>query len=121
MADKLRERETGEEAKFKMDQELRFRAEARRDKLLGLWAAERLGFAKEEAAAFARGVVISNLDEPGDDDVVRHVLREFEKQGYAISESEVRNEMSRLMMLALEQVKTEHPGALDRDHRRVGD
>lgn len=121
MADKLRDRERSEEAKYKMDQELRFKVEARRDKLLGLWAAERLGMAKDEATQFARDVVVANLDEPGDSDVVRHVLREFEKRGHAIAEAEVRAEMTRLTAVANDQVRREFPRPLDKDYSRVGD
>ncbi|MDP6572656.1 MAG: DUF1476 domain-containing protein [Rhodospirillales bacterium] len=121
MTDKFRERELSEEAKFKLDEERRFKAEARRDKLLGLWAAAKMGMVEAEAEAFAREVVISDLEEPGDRDVVRRVLREFAARGSEIGEDEVRTEMGRLYALALEQLAEEYPTPLGPDHGRVGD
>ena len=121
MTDKFRERELSEEAKFKLDEERRFKAEARRDKLLGLWAAAKLGMAEAEAEAFAREVVTSNLAEPGDRYVVGRVLREFTARGGEVGEDEVRAEMGRLYALALEQLAAEYPAPLGPDHGRVGD
>jgi hypothetical protein len=100
MTDKFRERELSEEAKFKLDEERRFKA---------------------EAEAFAREVVISDLEEPGDRDVVRRVLREFAARGSEVGEDEVRTEMARLYALALEQLAEEYPAPLGPDHGRVGD
>ena len=121
MTDKFRERELSEEAKFKLDEERRFKAEARRDKLLGLWAAKKMGMGEAEAEAFAREVVISNLEEPGDRDVVRRVLRELAARGSAIGEDEVRAELGRLYTLAMKQLADEYPEPLGSDHGRVGD
>ena len=121
MTDKFRERETSQEAKFKLDEERRFKAEARRDKLLGLWAARKMGMAEAEAEAFAREVVISALAEPGDRDVVGHVLRELAARGGEVGEDEVRAEMARLYALAMEQLGGEYPAPLGPDHVRVGD
>ena len=121
MADKFRERELSEEAKFKLDEERRFKAEARRDKLLGLWAAVKMGMGDAEAKAFAREVVISDLEEPGDRDVVGRVLREFAARGSEVSEDEVRAEMGRLYAVAVEQFAGEYPEPLGPDHGRVGD
>lgn len=121
MKDKFEERELSEEAKFKLDEERRFKAEARRDKLLGLWAARRMGMGDAEAEAFAREVVVSNLEEPGDRDVVGRVLREFAARGSQVGEDEVRAEMGRLYALVLEQLAAEYPEPLGPDHGRVGD
>ena len=121
MADKFRQREMSEEAKFKLDEELRFKAEARRNKLLGLWAAAKMGMDEAEALAFAREVVTADLEEPGDGDVVRRVLREFAARGAPVGEDEVRAEMARLYALAMEQLAGEYPAPLGPDHGRVGD
>ena len=121
MTDKFRERELSEEAKFKLDEERRFKAEARRDKLLGLWAAAKVGMGEGEAESFAREVVTSNLAEPGDGDVVGRVLREFAARGSAIGEDEVRAELGRFYALAMKQLADEYPEPLGPDHGRVGD
>jgi len=67
-------RKEGFEKKFALDQEQKFKAEARRNRLLGLWAAEKLGFTGEAAMAYAREVVAADFEEAGDADVVRKVL-----------------------------------------------
>ncbi len=68
-------REEGFEKQFAHDEELRFKANARRNKLLGLWAAEKLGMAGAEADAYAKEVVMADFEEAGDDDVFRKVRR----------------------------------------------
>lgn len=95
------------ENKFAHDKELLFKATARRNKLLGLWAAEKLGKSGEAAQSYAKEVVLADFDEPGDDDVMRKVAADFKAAGVGIAEQEVRYEMERLLMLAKQQVVSE--------------
>ena len=99
------EREKGYEAKFKHDQEFQFKATARRNKLLGLWAAEKLGLSGGDADAYAKEVVIADFEEPGDEDVVRKVAGDLD--GKSVTAEDVRREMERLMSVAAEQVASE--------------
>jgi hypothetical protein len=96
-------REDGFEKKFAHDEELRFKATARRNKLLGLWAAGVLGKSGAEAEAYAKEVVIADFEEAGDNDVVRKLVKDLAGKG--ISEAEIRAQMSELLALAVEQVK----------------
>lgn len=98
-------REEGFEKKFALDEEQKFKAEARRNKLLGTWAAEKLGISGDAAAAYAKEVVAADFEEAGDSDVLRKVAGDFAKKGVAISEAEVRAKMSELMAVAAGQVK----------------
>lgn len=97
------QREKAFEAKFQQDQELQFKVTARRNKLLGLWAAQQLGLEGGDAEAYAKDVVASDFDEPGDDDVLRKVLQDMEAKNIAATEQSVRAEMIRLM----DQAKSE--------------
>ena len=99
------EREKGYEAKFKHDQEFQFKATARRNKLLGLWAAEKLGLSGGDADAYAKEVVVADFEEPGDDDVLRKVAGDLDGKG--VTAADVRGEMDRLMPIAAEQVASE--------------
>lgn len=101
------EREKAFESKFKHDEELRFKATARRNKLLGLWAAEKMGLAEAEANAYATEVVKADFEEAGDDDVLRKVLGDLQARGIESSEHIVRKHMDELMETAIAQVKTE--------------
>jgi len=95
-------REEAFEKKFAHDEELRFKATARRNKLLGLWAAEKLG--SDDADAYAKEVVRSDFEEPGDEDVFRKIRGDFDKAGLAISDTEIREHMTTLMETAIAQV-----------------
>ena len=99
------EREKGFEAKFKRDEEFRFKVIARRNKLLGLWAAEKLGMDDEAAEAYAKEVVKADFEEPGDDDVLRKVLDDLTGKGIDTSEHLVRKQMEDLVAVAAEQLK----------------
>ncbi len=101
------EREKGFEAKYKRDQELDFRVTARRNKLLGLWAAEKLGIADADADAYAKEVVMSDFEEPGEEDVYRKVMGDFTGKDARVEENELRREMARLMDVARGQVESE--------------
>jgi hypothetical protein len=98
-------REEGFENKFAHDEELRFKAEARRNKLLGLWVAEKLGLSGEAVHEYARAVVAAGLGEGHDADVVGKVMDDLAKQGLAITEVQIRAKMDELMAQAIAQVK----------------
>jgi len=98
-------REEGFERKFALDEEQKFKAEARRDKLLGLWIAEKLGLSGDAAAAYAKEVVIADLEEAGDDDVVRKVSKDLADKGVAMTETELRAKMGEFFAQAVKEVK----------------
>jgi hypothetical protein len=97
-------REEGFEKKFAVDEEQKFKAEARRNKLLGLWVAEKQGMSGDAATAYARDVVAADF-EPGGDGVVRKVTADLGARGVAVTERELRAKMDELMALAIAQVK----------------
>jgi hypothetical protein len=101
------ERGKGFEAKFKLDEELRFKANARRNRLLGVWAAEQMGLGESEAVAYAKEVVKSDFEEPGDDDVLQKVLADLQGKGVETSERQLRKRMDELMNVAVAQVQSE--------------
>ncbi|MDB5608375.1 MAG: hypothetical protein JWP25_5275 [Bradyrhizobium sp.] len=98
-------REEGFERKFVLDEELKFKAEARRNKLLGLWVAEKLGLSGDAANDYARTVVAADFEEAGDRDAVHKVTRDLAVKGDEITESELRAKMDELMAQAIAQVK----------------
>jgi hypothetical protein len=99
------ERQKGHEAQFAHGQELAFRITARRNRLLGLWAAERLGLAAgEETEAYAKAVVVADFQAPGDDDVIQKVRGDFAAKGIEVTEAEVRAELARAAAQAREQL-----------------
>ena len=98
-------REEGFEKKFALDEELKFKAEARRNKLLGLWAAEKLGISGDAANAYAKEVVAADFEEAGDGDVQKKVMKYFTAKGVAITEQELRARMDELAALAVSQIK----------------
>lgn len=98
-------REEGFEKKFALDEEQKFKAEARRNRLLGMWAAEQLGVTGDAATAYAKEVVAADFDEAGDADVMRKVAGDFKAKGVAITEAQVRAKMDELMAVAAAQVK----------------
>lgn len=98
------DRKNAFESKFAHDEELNFKANARRNKLLGLWAAELMGISGEDADAYAKEVVIADLEEAGDEDVYRKVKGDFDAKGLDISEHRVRKAMDGLMEEAKRQI-----------------
>jgi hypothetical protein len=84
------DRERAFEAKFARDEELQFRITARRNKLLGLWAAERMGLTAEETDAYAKSVVQADFEEAGDEDVIRKLLGDLTTAGVEIDDSRIR-------------------------------
>jgi len=98
-------REEGFEKKYALDEEQKFKAEARRNKLLGLWVADKLGMSGDEANAYAREVVAAEFGEGGDADVVRKVMDDLAAKAIAVTETQVYAQMSELMAQAVAQVK----------------
>ena len=101
----LDKREDGFEKKFAHDEELRFKAEARRNKLLGLWVAEKLGKSGTDADAYAKEVVAADFEEAGDADVVRKVMGDLTAKSIAMTEAQIHTKMDELMAQAVAQVK----------------
>ena len=100
------DREKGFERKFALDEELRFKATVRRNKLVGLWAAEKLGKSGDDADAYAKEVIASDFEEAGDHDVLRKIKTDFDAAGVDQSEHQIRRTMDELMAEAIEQVKS---------------
>ncbi len=105
MATTFDKREEGFEKKFAHDEELRFKATARRNKLLGQWAAGKLGLTGTEAEAYAKEVVMSDFEETGDHDVFRKVRTDFDARTLAVGDQEIRLAMDELMTQAIAQIK----------------
>jgi hypothetical protein len=101
------ERKKGHEAKFAFDAEKKFRAEARRNKLLGLWAAELMSLEADAAKAYAAEVVAADFEEAGDEDVFRKVSGDLKAKGVDISEAVIREKMLTLITVASEQIAAE--------------
>ncbi|MBL27672.1 MAG: hypothetical protein CMM50_09005 [Rhodospirillaceae bacterium] len=101
------DRERDAERKFEHDKELEFKIVARRNKLLGLWAAEQMGISGQAAEAYAKEVVVSDFQRPGDDDVLEKVFGDLKSKGIETTEHKVRLEMDRLRDKAREQVMAE--------------
>ena len=96
-------REEGFEKQFAHDEELRFKAMARRNKLLGLWAAGVLGKSGADAEAYAKEVVLADFEEAGDNDVLRKVTTDLQAKG--VTEQQIRAQMTELLAQAVEQIK----------------
>ena len=101
------DRKKGQEAKFAHDAELRFKAEARRNKLLGLWAAEQMGMSDASAKEYAAAVVAADFAEAGDEDVFRKVAADLKAKGASVSEEMLRKKMAELVPVARDQVLAE--------------
>ncbi|MFT0861188.1 DUF1476 domain-containing protein [Ancylobacter sp. G4_0304] len=100
-------REDAFEAKFAHDATLRFKASARRNRALGLWAADKLGLSGDEAAAYAKSLIEADLEEAGDEDVYRKVKADFDAKGLDISEHRIRRTMEELLADAIASLKAE--------------
>jgi hypothetical protein len=100
-------RKKGFEDKFAHDEELRFKANARRNKLLGLWAAEKMGLSGPDAEAYAKEVVLADFEEAGDEDVFRKVRGDFDERGVKQSDHQIRRTMEELMATAIDQIRNE--------------
>jgi hypothetical protein len=98
-------RKEGFESKFARDEELRFKSTARRNKLLGLWAAEKLGKSGDDAQAYAREVIRADMQEAGDEDVFRKIRGDFDKAGVSQSDHQIRRTMDEMMAEAVAQIE----------------
>lgn len=101
------DRQKGQEAKFAFDAEKKFKAEARRNKLLGIWAAELMSLSGDEAKAYAAEVVAADFEEAGDEDVFRKVSGDLKAKGISIDEAVIRQKMATLVGVANEQIAAE--------------
>ena len=99
-------REEGFEKQFARDEELKFKASARRNRLLGLWAAEKLGLSGAQADAYAKEVVLADFEEPGDHDVFRKIRKDFDAKGVVQSDHQIRRTMDELMAKAVAEIKS---------------
>jgi len=103
----FKDREKGFERKFAHDEELKFKATARRNRLLGLWAATEMGVGGDEAQAYAREVIKADLEIPGDEDVFRKIRRDFDAKGVQKSDHQIRSKMDDLMGVVISQIEAE--------------
>ena len=101
------DRQKGEEAKYAMDEDMAFRVAARRNRLLGQWAAEKLGLTPEETSAYAKEVIQADFEEAGDGDVIRKVLGDLTSAGIDIDEAGVRTALDEKAVEARRQLMTE--------------
>ncbi|HTI86168.1 MAG TPA: DUF1476 domain-containing protein [Alphaproteobacteria bacterium] len=101
------EREKGFEAKYRLDEETKFRVRARRNKLLGLWVAEKLGLTGADADSYAKEVVAADLEKPGDDDVIEKVMTDIKTHGAAIDAKAIARQLVESEKTAREQVISE--------------
>lgn len=101
------DREKGFESKFALDQDQEFRAMARRNKLLGLWAAEKMGLSAESAEDYAKAVVRADFEQPGEEDVFRKIAGDFKGSGMTVSEGEIRSKMDELASAARDQIRND--------------
>jgi hypothetical protein len=100
----MKDREEGFERKFAHDEDMRFRAMARRNKLLGLWAAEQLGKTGADGEDYARTVVAADFQEAGDEDVFRKVRADFDAANVAQTDAQIRQKMVELLGTAVDQL-----------------
>jgi hypothetical protein len=103
----FKKREKGEERHFEMEQDIRFKAESRRNRMLGRWLADKFGMTGEAADAYAREVVHADLHKPGADDLVEKVMADAKARHAKITEREVRQELDRLYAVAYDEVVKE--------------
>jgi len=99
------DREKGYETKFALDQEQEFKAIARRNKMLGLWAAEKMELSADSAEQYAAAVVRADFEQPGEEDVFRKIAGDFKASGLTVSEGELRSKMDELASIARDQIR----------------
>jgi hypothetical protein len=101
------DREKGFENKFALDQNLEFKAAARRNKLLGLWAAGLMGKSEEQAQDYAKEVIVADFEEAGDDDVFRKLRNDLDAADVEQSDHQIRRQMDELLEKARQQIRSE--------------
>ena len=104
MSDSSGDRQNVFEAKFKMDQETEFKINSRRNKLLGLWIAEKLGLPESQYDSYAKEVIIADLAEPGDEDIIRKVMKDIEQNKADITDSDIRLKLDEFHKDAIDQI-----------------
>ena len=104
MSETFTGRQKGFEAKFKMDQETEFKVNARRNKLLGLWLAVKLGLPESHHDSYAKEVIVADLEEPGDEDLMRKVMKDIEQNKANITDSDIRQKLDEFHKDAIEQI-----------------
>jgi hypothetical protein len=100
----FKKREKGEERRFEMEQDIRFKAESRRNRMLGRWLAGKFGLTDEQAEAYVKDVVRADLDKPGIDDVVEKVMKDIKERRVDVTEKQVRAEIDRLYAVAYQEI-----------------
>jgi hypothetical protein len=103
------ERERGYEKKFAHDQDLKFKAEARRNKYLGEWAAAKLGLSGTAVEDYVKAVRKADLAKAGDDDVMQKVMKDFADKGLNVAQSEVRKQMNDFLSRAVREIEADRP------------
>ena len=101
------EREKAFESKFARDEELRFKSIVRRNKLFGLWAAEKLGLSGADAEAYAKSVVKADFAQPGDEDVLSKLREDFSAKGISIADSELNRVLIEKLGEAVRQIEAD--------------
>jgi len=99
------DREKGFESKYALDQEQEFKAVARRNKLLGLWAAEKMGLNASGSEEYGRAIVRADFEQPGEEDVYRKIAGDFKGSGLNVSEGEIRSKMDEFASLSRDQIR----------------
>ena len=101
MSELFDDREKGFEAKFKLDQEIKFKIDARRNKLLGLWLAEKLGLTESKHEEYANEIILADLQEPGFEDVIRKALSDVHEHGAKVTETDIREKLHEFEKVAI--------------------
>ena len=99
------DREKGFEKKFAHDQDLKFKAEARRNKMIGEWAAGKLGLAGSEVEDYIKAVRRADFEEAGDEDVVRKISKDFQDKGVAVSDGDIRAQLGEFLAKAVDEIE----------------
>ena len=120
MTDTLREIEKGHEAKYKLDEETRFKVTSRRDRMLGLWAGEKLDLVGSAQTEYARGIVKATLINPEPEAVIDIIAGDLQAAGLTIPKSEVQRIRDKLQTEAELYFSDRYPDPLDADHSPVG-
>lgn len=103
--DIMKEREDTFEKKYAIDEELRFKAYAQRNRMIGLWAADRLGKTGDAASEYAKEVVRASLECGNEESVIQKIVHDFKNTNVAINETELRNKMAQLLKESFDQIQ----------------
>ncbi|MCP5365310.1 MAG: DUF1476 domain-containing protein [Hyphomicrobiales bacterium] len=120
MTDRFREIEQSHEAKYKLDEELEFKAQCRRNRLLGQWAGQHMGLTAPQTDQYARALVRFSLDVPGNDQIVDKIAEDLGARGVKLGTRDVTAAFEKFQNLAREQIAQDYPFPLDSDHVQIG-